>query len=277
MRTDKNMLIAGYIFVCLFLFIMMYIGSYNLLPLTIVENQTVDHKMNNAFNSHYFEVKYDRHVIKYNKKLLMTIFTTFSESTKKMSIFANTMKIWALLKPFVQPVLYCYNSSCLEKWSRQASTNGWHIYRAPVSNEDRIPLLKYMYLHAIKNYNSSFYGYCNGDILFDESFLKNFRDLEIYARAKEKILVIGQRSNYHTNKEKNISTLLEVSELYTKAKLFTPWAIDYFMYTKNCIDWEKIPNFVVGKERHLLNHFIPNVYEVFTDHICFCVIRLFIY
>ena len=248
MKAGKNMFLAGYILICLFLFVIMYIGSYNLLPISIVANQMVDQKMKNKFHPHSFEVKYSKHVMKYNKELLMTIFTTFSESTKKMNIFENTIKIWALLKPLVQPVLYCYNNICLEKWRRLATTHGWHIYKAPFSNEDRIPILKYMYLHAIRNYNSSFYGYCNGDILFDESFLKNFHDLEVYAKEKEKVLVIGQRSNYHVNKEKNISTFLKVNELYKKAKLFTPWGIDYFMYTNNCIDWEKIPNFVVGKE-----------------------------
>ena len=238
----------GYILMFIFLLSMMCIVNYNLLPLTFVAKQIIEHEMNGTFNYHSVELKNNTHSSKYNKELLVILFTTFSDNKQKISIFENTIKIWSLLKPFVQPILYCYNYSCLEKWRGQAKTYGWHIYKAPVSNEEKLPLLKYMYLHAIKLYKSNFYGYCNGDILFDKSFLKNFHDLKIYAKEKEKILVIGQRSNYHLNKEDNISTFREVSEIYQKAKLFTPWAIDYFIYTKNCINWEKIPNLVVGKE-----------------------------
>ena len=246
-KTDKNNFKNVYIVICCFIFVMIYTGSNNLLLLKIASNQSIEYQIHNLFQSYPLELKNNKNFLKHNKDLLVTMFTTFSEGTKKMSIFQNTMRIWALLKPLVQPVLYCHSNSCLDKWRELAEIYGWHSYKAPASNKDRIPFLKHMYLHALRMYNSSFYGYCNGDILFDETFLKNFYDLEIYAKENENILVIGQRSNYHMKNNKTFSTFNEVREAYKNATLFTPWAIDYFIYTKNSIDWETIPNFVVGK------------------------------
>ena len=220
----------------------MYDINYSYLSQKIAANQSNENQMHTTIHSDLFPIQNFT-----NKDLLVIIFTTLSESMKKNIFFENTIRIWALMKPLVQPVLYCHDKNCLKKWTRIAESYGWHIYKSPVSNEDKIPLLKHMYLHAIKNYNSSFYGYCNGDILFDESFLQNFHDLQTYAKEGEYILVIGQRSNYPMEDKKNISTFHKFRKAYRKSKLFTPWGIDYFMYTKNSINWENIPNFVVGR------------------------------
>ena len=180
-------------------------------------------------------------------KKILTIFTTFSLNLKKKYIFENTVKIWHLFKKFAFLSLYCDNLACIKTWANLTEKYGWDIHSIPKSNNLGIPLLNYMYLDAASKYNSTFYAYCNGDIIFDDSLFKSLQSLEMFAKTKEPLLIIGQRSNFHVHGKSTFNNINEVTMAYKKSVLFTPWGEDYFIYTKNAVNWTNIPDVIVGK------------------------------
>ncbi len=103
-----------------------------------------------------------------------------------------------------------------------------------------------MYLDAIANYNSTFYAYANGDILFDESLVKTLTLLSKPAKQDPKMLVVGRRSNYKVDTGRVFQSTDEIRSAMKSAELFTVWAEDYFIYPKLAVDWNHIPDVVVG-------------------------------
>ena len=183
---------------------------------------------------------------------ILTLFTTFSKNEAKMPIFANTLKIWPLLKPFIYPIVYCPDAACQSRWNKSAQASGWAVHQALSNSKDNIPVLRYMYIDAISRYNSTFYAYANGDILFDQSIAKTLKFLEKYANTGENLLIVGRRSNYKMTKGKHFSTFNEVKEAKKKSTLFTTLGEDYFIYTENAVDWTQVPDVVVGQFNYLL-------------------------
>ena len=182
---------------------------------------------------------------------ILTLFTTFSPSEKKRQIYTNTLKIWNLLRPLVTPVLFCPDVQCENYWKPQTEKFSWKLHIASnVSESDNIPLLKYMFMDVIAKYKSTFYGFSNGDILFDETLLKTLSALTKYTHDGEKMLIVGKRSNYLWKEEKIVNFKM-VKNILKKSKLFSYWAEDYFFYTREAVDWSKAPNMVPGKQVRL--------------------------
>jgi hypothetical protein len=64
----------------------------------------------------------------------------------------------------VKPIFFSDDADLLN----QIKSKGWDVQR-PSKTAIGIPILKYMYLDAMKTYRSKFYAYVNGDILFTQS------------------------------------------------------------------------------------------------------------
>ena len=190
-------------------------------------------------------------IVKNNKdcttKKSITIFTTFSPNSKKKNVFQNTVKIWHFLKHYAFLSLYCNTLACIRTWANFTKKFGWDIHNIPQNNHINIPQLKYMYMDAISRYNSTFYAYCNGDIIFDYSLYNSLQSVETFAKKGEKLLIIGRRSNFPVAENITFNNLNMVTMAYKKSTLFTPYGEDYFIYTKNAINWTNIPDIVVGK------------------------------
>ena len=60
------------------------------------------------------------------------------------------------------------------------------------------------------------------------------------------MLVVGQRRNYRIGNQLMVS-LQDVQSAKLKSKLFTPMAVDYFIFSKYATDWNSIPKLVIGK------------------------------
>jgi hypothetical protein len=103
---------------------------------------------------------------------LLTIFTTFSSSAEQYLCRNNTIRNWMSFGTTVQPIFFSDDADLLN----QIKLKGWDVQR-PSKTAIGLPILKYMYLDAMKTYRSKFYAYVNGDIcllkvlliLFDSS------------------------------------------------------------------------------------------------------------
>ena len=105
------------------------------------------------------------------------------------------------------------------------------------------------------NYDSVFYGYCNGDLLFHSDLIIVLHSLAKKIQQgdlKSKVFIVGRRVNYDHQNIKPIPSGIEAQdELITiyanQGYLFQTDAEDYFFFTKNTIPWNSIPDIVIGR------------------------------
>ncbi|XP_048752638.1 uncharacterized protein LOC125664123 [Ostrea edulis] len=179
-------------------------------------------------------------------KTLLTLFTTWKVSTEKYTCHNNTVKNWNLLKPFVQPIMFTNEADL----SGRVASMGWKVL--PISKTRKgVPVLKHMYLDTISVYNSTFYAYANGDILFTDTLLITLMAiLNSSVNKSHPLMIIGRRTNVDnvtSTDAENQSTLIETTD--ARGSLFTAWGEDYFITMKN-FPWKDIPEVIVGRRAY---------------------------
>ena len=207
-------------------------------------------KDNNLFNQDNFKIQKRT----YNQSSLSTTlcvwFTTFKDVKARHHIHLNTLHNWAKFIPLMQPILFSSNSS--RQFDGIARQLGWHVYQIPRVNDHGTPYISDM-LDVIMNnntYNSIFYGFANGDILFDSSLPETLKSLasRINYFSREPILVTGQRTNYKMSENwtKPLGDLYYINQLRVKGKLFWANAEDYFLFTPDFPRY-LFKNLVIGR------------------------------
>ena len=135
---------------------------------------------------------------------LLTLATTMYERKDKLYIFNNTIHVWPKV-PGLKPVLFLTpletNDPGMVKLIVTACNKGWDVLVAPHCNNDTYPVLRSMWQVIVRNYESYFYGYTNGDILFDETLsltLSHIITHEPHVLSR-KHLISGQRHNIYVS------------------------------------------------------------------------------
>ncbi len=175
---------------------------------------------------------------------LLILFTTFTPVRTKWLIYYNTIRVWGLLQPFVQPVIFCEEMDADIKWMFQH--HGWKILPVPVYRYG-VPVLSKMFTKVISLFDASFYGYANGDILFDESLTLTLISLQQEYYVAKDTFIIGRRLNHDTTVQDSIASLDQLRTMARNASIFMSQAMDYFITTRKGFLWSGIPDFVVGK------------------------------
>ena len=93
-----------------------------------------------------------------------------------VQIYLNTLLNWkaidVTLGHQVKTIMYMTNSSVDNQLEKLARDHGWLVFEAPKVSSSRVPFLKQMYRHASQQIpNCTFYGFSNGDILYNENLL----------------------------------------------------------------------------------------------------------
>ena len=193
---------------------------------------------------------------------MLTMFTTMKMKATKHDIFYNTLTIWAQLGPSVRVVVYFDEVDCTEWVTTFISHLGWEIRVVPKFHPlIPIPIIRYMFVDAIVNYNSTFYMYANGDMLFDHSLIDTLAAVKKYMTEGEKVFMVGRRSNYDATSGQRFHTLSEVTAASADSALDHYSAIDYFITSAAGYPWKETPDFVVGRVRFdswLMTHAIAN-------------------
>ncbi len=190
--------------------------------------------------------------IKQHIRPLLTLFTTFRNNTDRVVTQTNTIKNWAQFLPEVQPVLMTsYPDDALTNLSRKY---GWQVFPVSESNQEGTPHLKKLF-YDVMNYTehqSTFYGYCNGDILFNEGFLKTLEIVKKHVTNLTTPMLIGR----HT--EVDLDNMIDPGNFYhwsnitqVRGVLGHIDAIDYFIIANaNEFIWDKLKNVVIGRHRY---------------------------
>ena len=181
---------------------------------------------------------------------ILTMFTTFRNSKTKRYIYENTIRNWHLLPPDVIPILFTeVDPSDPKGIAHFAVQHGWHVFPVPKTSPKGIPVLRHMYLEAQKKFNTMFYCYANGDILFDRNLTDTIRSLQtsVHGGHIDKLLMVGRRSNWSIGKGVILMELAQVGHYAKNSSLFNSNAQDYFLTTRDGYPWTTIPDFVVGR------------------------------
>ena len=134
-----------------------------------------------------------KHQVKQNK--LLVIFTTFKNDANITDIHRDIINNWSSLGNDIQPAFF-YNITNLKVWDTLALKKGWLGLPLGRKNKFGTPVLKDMYEMISKKIKSGFYGFCNGDILFDHGMKDTLiRILSYDTILKNCAMVIGKRTN----------------------------------------------------------------------------------
>lgn len=122
-----------------------------------------------------------------------------------------------------------------------------------------------MMMRLEQTYKASFYGYCNGDLLFHSSLLGALRVVRDKIRANELRTHVGSSKLSHSQtflvgRRTNIFQPFPVMSLNDRAtndalierdgakgELFQSDAEDYFLFTKGTLPWDQLVNTVIGR------------------------------
>lgn len=188
-----------------------------------------------------------------NRKLLV-IFTTFKSDTNRASIHQEVINNWSVLGDDIQPIFF-YNKSEPNDWDILALEKGWIGLSLASTNNFGTPVLKEMYMKVTNKLKSEFYGFCNGDILFDQKIkmtLKHILNNKIFLRNST--MVIGQRTNievqdYYDYKKSNLNDTKSLSHIAdARGSLFMKMAEDYFfIHSPENFPWHDIKDIVIGR------------------------------
>lgn len=159
---------------------------------------------------------------------LLTLFSSWADRPDLGLVRNLTLRNWAQLRPFVQPVLFTNSSSLAE----QARAHGWQTL--PVSREAvGVPILKNMYLDAMDRFNSTLYAFANGDVLFTLSLIHTLLAILTSPHLpldSQPVLVVGTRVNVNMVTARETETFDDIINMARmRGKVFTTMAEDYFV------------------------------------------------
>ncbi|KAL3855430.1 hypothetical protein ACJMK2_014641 [Sinanodonta woodiana] len=166
-------------------------------------------------------------------------------ASEKVLVYNNTLYNWQTFKPHVQLILFTNNTSVSEK----VNCSHWNIFPVLFYSDSGIPTIKAMFKQAKELYNTTWYGYFNGDILLTEDILKTLEYvssvLDQFSNAS--ILIIGRRINVLNVTSEEVREINGIKEsARSRGSLHYIYAEDYFI-TNTHFPWDKIPEFVIGR------------------------------
>ena len=124
------------------------------------------------------------------------------------------------------------------------------MYRATKAF-DGIPILKHMFLNVQEKYpKAQLYGFASADILFDESLIVTLEHVLRQYDRKHELLILGRRTNGSPtgNNYRDFNDIRTVAKQWNSQLSSDGLTQDYFMVTKRAIPWDRIPDFLVGRE-----------------------------
>ncbi len=166
----------------------------------------------------------------------------------------NTARMYHDLGPFVKSFLAVTSDfpEAVEMWRAAGNT---HMLHGIESNIYGTPLFRSIIqqLEASCPSDVPFVGYANADILFDMQLVYTLEAIQAWAASKNsetltesknlRLMISGQRSNH------NLKARLLYHDISKQpSELFEPYALDYFIMTRDLIDWTTIPDYVIGRK-----------------------------
>ena len=228
-------------------------------------NVTFNYKnvQNEVLSQSDIKMKLKENIISGKVEPLLTLFTTWNNNREKHLVHNNTVRNWLSFRPYVIPVVFTNDIGIASECRR----NGWSVLPVRETAADGFPVLKFMYLDAMKAYKTTYYAYSNSDMLYSDNLvdtligcaynLSHFLDVTysdasfLYGKsvyAQQPTLIIGQRTNVQNVTGDESSTWAAITSVARdRGGLFFVYAIDYFITPRN-YPWNDSAEVVIGKQ-----------------------------
>ena len=178
-----------------------------------------------------------------NPELLL--FTTMFKSAEKDPVSNIILKLWNSWRPTIQPLVFTSDDAM----KRDAMKFGWpHLPEGP-KNPACLgpPLFPNMFIDTMKNYNATFYGFSNGDMVYDDGLHLTFNALLKNKTLLDKpLLITGTRIDLDFEKYGRLLRTPEDARLLVPFGMKRNFAMDYWITTKT-FPWTDVLPLTVGK------------------------------
>ena len=155
----------------------------------------------------------------------------------------------------------------LHMWS-EMETVTFEVISDVQTNNHSVPILGAMYTQMFaKCPNALTYTYVNGDIIASKDFVDTIEavlPIGDFLMVGKRVNVPWNTTEQHDAKNKNF----DFDRHFKNGVLWLADAQDYFTVTKNAIDWNKIPSFVIGRpgyDNWLVDHIYHNSKVALVD------------
>lgn len=181
-----------------------------------------------------------------NTTMLRT--TTFNEAQSDDSISgcASHVMFTTFKCPRCDSLRERIENNTYQTWSTMEGVT-FEVISLSNTNEYGVPILGDMFLKMMsKCPNAASYTYINGDIIGREDMVET---LEV-VRTLGDFLMVGRRTNVAWSESSEFDSAhpdFDFDSHFENGALFTTDAQDYFSVTRNAIDWNAIPPFVIGR------------------------------
>ena len=175
---------------------------------------------------------------------LLTLFTTWTNTSSKTKVHYQTMRNWSSMKPYIIPVIF----SNSEHVRTTCISAGWEALPVSVSSHYGVPVLKYMYRDVKERFNSTFYAYSNGDILYTYSLINTLLELVMSdVSVMEPLLIVGRRTNVLNVTTEEAASWESLDKIARdRGTLFSTDAEDYFI-SSDSFPWEAVDELIIGR------------------------------
>ncbi|KAL3860536.1 hypothetical protein ACJMK2_010652 [Sinanodonta woodiana] len=142
--------------------------------------------------------KWLRQLTKRQTKPLLTLFTSWTDNEDKYLVHNLTTLNWLSLRPFVMPIVFTNEISLATVCERA----GWVVLPVRVTAADEVPVLKYMYIDAMRRVDSHFYAFANSDILFTDTLVDTLIQI-LQNSLTSKTFTQDSSTSHHDNSASN--------------------------------------------------------------------------
>ena len=187
----------------------------------------------------------DKHVSDPVESPELILFTTMYKSTEKEKVSDLVLDLWKSWRPAIQPLVFTSDSDVITNIIQ----HGWPSLPEPRKNPACFgpPLFPNMFIDAMHYYNSTFYGFANADIVFDNGLAHTIKALSRNKSLINKpVLIIGKRIIFDflkyghlLSKPDDVSVLKDLGEEIH-------WSSDYWI-TTGSFPWGKLLPLTVGR------------------------------
>jgi len=179
---------------------------------------------------------------------ILTMFTTLTDVPDRLVLQQNVLHNWPLVMPGVNLVLFVSPETM--NYQDLALELGWNVQPVPSYDRFGVPLIKEMFLVVLSAYNTLMYGYCNGDVLFTDDFMKTVGAVLSHHNENHQskgTLIVGRRIDVIMDSSQTLFKGDSVRKYAKQGKLHRKSGLDFFIFTRNGYPLDQLPNLAIGK------------------------------
>jgi len=190
---------------------------------------------------------------------LVTMCTTFMQADTEMKMLAqnNTLRSFLWLQPWINSIVFSNDTQIANEANLMRIKTETRVKQNPYG----MPIFPAMLQHIESNFGTYFVGFQNGDMIFNIELVYTLSAIKMFIEKeflKKKLLIIGRRTNMRLKPRMIVPdrrTTKSDLQLYNKrishmefeGRLFFDNAEDYFIYTRDWVDWNSFPKYVIGR------------------------------